>query len=58
MTNGDVMLCKICGKELKNVLECAWTSCPLLFEWDENRIDQIGQNGNNGEHYEELEDEV
>ena len=50
-------LCKICGKELEKVVECAWTNCPILF-WDENRIDQIGQNGNTGEHYEEMDDEV
>lgn len=24
-------------------------------DWDEERIDTIGQNGNNGEHYEEKE---
>jgi len=58
MMNGDVMaLCKICGKELEKVVECAWTNCPILF-WDEDRIDQIGQNGNTGEHYEEIDDEV
>ncbi len=58
MTNGDVMaLCKICGKELKNVLECAWTNCPLLF-WDEDRMDIIGQNGNDALVYEETKDEV
>ena len=27
-------------------------------EWDEERMDIIGQNGNNGEHYEELEEAV
>lgn len=50
------VFCKICGKDLGRVKKCAWTSCPLLFEeedWDENRIDIIGQNGNNGEHYNE-----
>lgn len=48
-------LCKICGKDLEKVAECAWTSCPLLFEneedWDESRMDIIGQNGNDGDHY-------
>lgn len=46
------MICDICGKELEKVTECAWTSCPLL--WDEERIDQIGQNGNTAEHYNEM----
>jgi hypothetical protein len=46
------MICDICGKDLDKVQDCAWTSCPLL--WDEQRIDQVGQNGNNGEHYDEL----
>lgn len=41
--------CQICGKDLDSPEECAWTSCPKLF--DENRIDRIGQNGNTGEHY-------
>lgn len=68
-------LCNICGKDLYNVTECAWTSCPKLFsdaweaidsakaglkralndvtpeEWDEVRIDRIGQNSNEGLHY-------
>jgi hypothetical protein len=42
-------LCHICGKDLNKVTECAWTSCPAL--WNESRIDVIGQNGNTGEHY-------
>lgn len=44
-------LCDICGKTLKATQECAWTSCPL--NWDEARIDIIGQNGSTGDHYEE-----
>lgn len=49
------MICKICGKDLDKVEECAWTSCPLLFEeWNEERMDQIGQNGNDGLHYPDL----
>lgn len=48
------MICNLCGKDLDKVKECAWTSCPLLQEWDENRIDVIGQNGNDGEHYDEV----
>lgn len=28
----DNSLCHICGKELSKVTECAWTSCPKLFE--------------------------
>jgi hypothetical protein len=38
--------CDICGKDLDTTKECAWTSCPL--NWDENRVDIIGQNGNVG----------
>lgn len=26
------VLCNICGKDLKSVKECAWTSCPLNLE--------------------------
>jgi hypothetical protein len=25
-------ICNICGKDLQTTQECAWTSCPLLFE--------------------------
>lgn len=39
-------LCDICGKDLGKVTECAWTSCPL--NWNEDRVDHIGQNGNVG----------
>ena len=49
-------LCNICGKDLNKTTECAWTSCPKLFEeeeWDEDRIDIIGSNGNDGDHYNE-----
>ena len=43
-------LCNVCGKSLSaKGQECAWTSCPL--NWDESRVDIIGQNGNIG--YEE-----
>ena len=28
------------------------------YEWDEERMDIIGQNGNNGEHYEEIDEGV
>jgi hypothetical protein len=45
-------LCNVCGKVLNSTKECAWTSCPL--NWDEARVDTIGQNGNNGEHYGEI----
>lgn len=44
-------LCDICGKPLDPTKECAWTGCPL--NWDESRVDIIGQNGPTGEHYEE-----
>jgi hypothetical protein len=45
-------LCDICGKELIKVTECAWTSCTL--NWDEKRIDIIGQNSNEGLHYDKI----
>ena len=45
----DEGICKICNKDLSKVTECAWSSCPkLLDEWDEERQDIIGQNGNIG----------
>ena len=45
-------LCKVCGKSLSSKgNECAYTACPL--NWDESRLDTIGQNGNEGLHYEE-----
>jgi hypothetical protein len=37
------VLCSICGKDTKTTKECAWTGCPL--NWDEERIDRIGANG-------------
>jgi len=43
-------ICDVCGKVLSSTKECAWTSCPL--NWDEKRVDIIGQNGPTGEHYE------
>jgi len=46
-------LCKVCGKALSGTKECAWTSCPL--NWNENRVDTIGQNGNDGLHYEDTQ---
>jgi tRNA(Ile2) C34 agmatinyltransferase TiaS len=50
---GDDPLCKLCGKTLKaKGNECAYTACPL--NWDEARVDIIGQNGPTGEHYEEI----
>jgi hypothetical protein len=42
-------LCDVCGKDLNKVTECAWTSCPS--NWDEKRVDVLGQNGNDGLHY-------
>ena len=56
MMNGDVMLCKICGKELERVVECAWTSCPKWLD-EENRMDTIGQNGNDALAYKDLTDD-
>jgi hypothetical protein len=49
-------LCKICGKDLNRTTECAWTSCPKLF-WDEDRMDTIGQNGNDALAYKEITDD-
>lgn len=53
-------LCKICGKSLGSTKECAWTSCPLNWgdEASEKRQDTIGQNGNEGLHYEGKKDGV
>lgn len=48
----DNPLCDICGKDKENKEECAYMSCPKL--WDEARIDIIGQNGNDGVIYDEL----
>jgi len=45
-------LCKVCGKGLGSTKECAWTACPL--NWNESRVDTIGQNGNDGTHYKEV----
>jgi hypothetical protein len=42
-------ICNICGKGLASTKECAFTGCPL--NWDEDRIDTIGQNGPTGDHY-------
>lgn len=43
-------LCDVCGKTLSSKgQECAWTGCPL--NWDEARVDVIGQNGPTGDHY-------
>jgi hypothetical protein len=42
-------LCDVCGKSLSATKECAWTGCPL--NWDETRVDIIGQNGPTGDHY-------
>jgi len=39
-------LCDVCGKTLSSTKECAWTSCSL--NWNESRVDTIGQNGNVG----------
>jgi len=44
-------ICDICGKVLDPKKECAFTGCPL--NWDESRVDVIGQNGPTGDHYEE-----
>ena len=40
-------LCKICGKELAKVTECAWTNCPkVLADWaDEKELDAKANGG-------------
>jgi hypothetical protein len=43
-------ICNVCGKTLSTTKECAWTGCQL--NWDEDRVDIVGQNGNDGSHYE------
>jgi hypothetical protein len=43
-------VCNICGKGLASTNECAFTGCPL--NWNEDRVDTVGQNGNDGLHYE------
>ena len=46
-------ICNVCGKTLASTKECAFTGCPL--NWDESRVDIIGQNGDgfpSGNHYE------
>jgi hypothetical protein len=48
---GEELACDICGKPLDPNIECAWTGCPL--NWNESRVDVIGQNGPTGDHYEE-----
>lgn len=35
-------LCKICGKELEKVTECAWTSCPKWIEEEKLLDAEIG----------------
>lgn len=42
-------ICDVCGKSLASTKECGWTGCPL--NWDEARVDVIGQNGPTGDHY-------
>jgi len=46
-------ICNICGKTLSTTKECAFTGCQL--NWDEDRIDNIGSNGDgfpSSNHYE------
>ncbi len=45
-------VCKICGKGLAATNDCAFTGCPL--NWNEDRIDTVGQNGNDGLHYDDF----
>jgi hypothetical protein len=45
-------ICNVCGKNLASTAECAFTGCQL--NWNEDRVDVIGQNGNDGEHYENI----
>lgn len=32
-----------------------WEGEPIKLDWDESRIDTIGQNGNEGDHYDQVE---
>lgn len=41
-----LVLCDICGKNLDSVAECYSTQCPK--NWNESRVDIVGQNGNVG----------
>jgi tRNA(Ile2) C34 agmatinyltransferase TiaS len=45
-------ICNVCGKTLASTKECAWTGCQL--NWNEDRVDTIGQNGNDGLHYDDV----
>jgi len=44
-------------KETHDILqpETKWEGEPIQLDWDESRIDTIGQNGNDGEHYDKVE---
>ncbi len=46
-------ICNICGKNLASTKECAFTGCELNW-WNEDRVDTIGQNGNDGLHYDDV----
>lgn len=44
-------------KETHDILlpELKWQGKPIQLDWDESRIDTIGQNGNEGDHYDQVE---
>ncbi len=44
-------------KETHNILQptTKWEGDSIKLDWDESRIDTIGQNGNDGEHYDKVE---
>lgn len=38
--------------------DCAQCACKKTEEWPEGRVDVIGQNGNDGLHYEQEKDDA
>jgi len=54
---GDSLVSKIGNKEQKQKYDDGFDRIfgkkKKSVEWDENRIDIIGQNGNDGSHYED-----
>jgi hypothetical protein len=44
-------------KETHDILrpDLKWQGDSIQLDWDESRIDTIGQNGNDGEHYDKVE---
>ena len=57
---GDSLVSKVGNKEQQDKyaegFDRIWNKKKKPSEWDENRIDTIGQNGNDGLHYSEAND--